>query len=135
MPFADASIAPWALLTSIGCLRCICFSRVCRAANSCKIGLVFGALRVACDGLRTCQIYTAEENPGSITECSECVRCLRHCCRCTTFFDFSFSPAQHCRMHFSHFFFQWLLFEKLASAVTYFCIFESGLLDAIVTAL
>ena len=55
----------------------------CRTANSCKPGLVVGALRIACNGLCTAaRFHTAEDNPGCRLECLEehgCVR-RRNCC-------------------------------------------------------
>ena len=40
---------------------------LCRAANSCKPGLIVGALRVACNRLcAAARFHTAEENPGCI---------------------------------------------------------------------
>ena len=44
----------------------------CRAANSCKVSLIVGAPRVACNGLCTAaKFHSADENPGCLLGCSE----------------------------------------------------------------
>ena len=61
---------------------------LCRTANSCKAGLIVGALRVACNGLCTAaRFHTAEENPGFLLGCHEGLDCLRHYNRCPTLFE------------------------------------------------
>ena len=61
---------------------------LCRAANSCKLGLIVGALRVACNGLCTAvRFHTVEENRACVLGCPEGLECLQHCNRCTTLFD------------------------------------------------
>ena len=44
---------------------------LCRAAMSCKAGIVVGALRIACNGLCTAARFHTEENPGCLLECHE----------------------------------------------------------------
>ena len=61
---------------------------LCRTANSCKGGLVVGALRIACNGLYTgVRFHTAEENPGCLLGCPEGLDCLRHYNCCPTSLD------------------------------------------------
>ena len=61
---------------------------LCRTANSCKPGLVVGALRIACDGLCTAAMFhTAEDNPGCRWKCLEELDCLRHYNCCPILFD------------------------------------------------
>ena len=56
---------------------------LCGTANSCKAGLIVGALRVACNGLPTAARFrTAEEYPGCNSVCSEGLDCLWYFYRC-----------------------------------------------------
>ena len=61
---------------------------LCRTANSCKAGLVVGALRIACDGLCTAaRFHAAEENPGCLLGCHDGLDCIRHHNRCSAPFE------------------------------------------------
>ena len=63
---------------------------LCRTANSCKAGLIMGALRIACNGLCTAaRFHSAEENHGWLLWCSEGPDCLQHYNRCPTLFNYS----------------------------------------------
>ena len=108
---------------------------LCRTANSCKAGLVVGALRIACNGLCTAaRFHTAEENPGSLLGCHEGLDCLRHYNRCPTLLDHirSLWPgASECISPTA--IFNDVLF-KIAVRSDRLCILVSGLLDAFVTA-
>ena len=108
---------------------------LCRAANSCKAGLVVGALRIACNGLRTvARFHTAEENPGSLLGCHEGLDCLRHYNRCPTLLDHirSLWPgASECISPTA--IFNDVLF-KIAVGSDRLCSLVAGLLDAFVTA-
>ena len=61
---------------------------LCRTANSCKPGLVVGALRIACNGLCTDAMFrTAADNLGCRLACLEELDCLRHYDCCPILFD------------------------------------------------
>ena len=63
---------------------------LCRTANSCKAGLIMGALRIACNGLCTAaRFHSAEENHGWLLWCSEGPDCLQHYNRCPPLFNYS----------------------------------------------
>ena len=94
-----------------------------------------GALRIACNGLRTAaRFHTAEENPGYLLGCHEGLDCLRQYNRCPSLFESScslwpgtgecISPAA--------------IFNDLLSKVSVrsdrLCILVAGLLVAVVTA-
>ena len=110
---------------------------LCRAANSCKPGLIVFALRVACNGLCTAaRFHTVEENLGCTLKCSEDLDCLRHCNRCPTLFDHLLSLSLlhgtgECISPMP--IFNDLLF-KIAVRNDRLHILLSGLLDAFVTA-
>ena len=58
---------------------------LCRAANSCKAGVVVGALRIACDGLCTAARFpSTEDNAGCLLKRHEGLDCMRHRNRCPT---------------------------------------------------
>ena len=108
----------------------------CRAANSCKAGLVVGVLRIACDGLCTAvRFHIAEENPGCLLGVHEGLDCSRHYSRCPTLFESlcslwpgtgeSISPTA---------LFNDVLFTNVVRR-NRLCILVAGLLDAFVTAL
>ena len=61
---------------------------LCRAANSCKLGFIVSALRVACNGFCTAaRLHTVEKNRARVLGCPEGLDCLRHCDLCRTLFD------------------------------------------------
>ena len=61
---------------------------LCRAANSCKLGLIVSASRVAFNGLCTAaRLHIVEENRACVLGCPEGLDCLRHCDFCRTLFD------------------------------------------------
>ena len=77
----------------------------CRTANSCKPGLVVGALRIACNGLCTAaRFHTAEDNPGCRLGCLEEHDCLRHYNGCPILFDHlnSFRPSTNSFLFINH---------------------------------
>ena len=60
---------------------------LCRTANSCKAGLIVGALRIACNGLCTAaRFHSADDIPGCLLGCSEGLDCSRHYNQCPTLF-------------------------------------------------
>ena len=79
---------------------------LCRAANSCKIGILVRAFGVACNGLRTYARFTP---PKKILVALWGAQKVFVACGTpivSTLFDFSFSLGRHRGMHFSHFYFQ-----------------------------
>ena len=61
-------------------VKCLCLT-----ANSCKTGLLVGALRIACNGLCTAaRFHSADDIPGCLLGCSEGLDCSRHYNQCPT---------------------------------------------------
>ena len=109
--------------------------RLCRTTNSCKAGMVVGALRIAYNGLCTAaRFHTAEENPGCLPGCHEVLDCIRHSNRSPTRFGsfrFLWPSTGECISPTA--IFNELLF-KIAVRSDRPCILAAGLLDAFVTA-
>ena len=88
-PFTAAPIVPMVLSTSTVFFLSLSLSHAClvSTADSCKAGMVVGALRIACNGPCTASRFqTAEENPGCLVGCHEGLDCIRHYNRCPTLF-------------------------------------------------
>ena len=108
---------------------------LCRTANSCKAGLVVGALRIAFHGLCTAaRFHTDEENRRCLLECYEGPDCTRHYNRCPSLFDSLCSlwlGTSECisptAIYNDHLF-------NIVVRSDRFCILVAGLLDAFVTA-
>ena len=61
---------------------------VCLTSNSCRRGLIVGALRIACNGLYTAaRLHNDEDDPGCRLGCTEEQDCLRHFNACPVRFD------------------------------------------------
>ena len=108
---------------------------LCRTANSCKPGLLFDALRIACNGLCTAARYhTAEDNPGCRLGCVEEEDCLRHYNSCPILFDHFGSLWRGTIEGISRAaIFNGLPFNNAVRSER-LCIFVSGLLDGCGTA-
>ena len=107
---------------------------LCRTANSCKAGMVVGALRIVCNGLCTAgRFHTAVENPGYLLGCHEGLDCIRHYNQCHTLFESlcALWPGTG-EMHFPYCYLQRAAIQNCRS--DWLCILVGGLLDAFVTA-
>ena len=62
---------------------------LCRTANSCKAGMVVGALRIACNGLCTAaRFHTADGTQDAFWAATGGLDCIRHYNQCPTLFEF-----------------------------------------------
>ena len=117
------------------CLVHLFMKGLCRVANSCKPGLLVGAVLVACNGLRTAARFDSiDDHRCCLLGCSEELDCLRHLHLCSFLFHHLhslLSGTGECIPPKAIF---RLKKEQIAVRSDRLCILVSGLVDAFVTA-